>query len=82
MNRTRIIKRHRDIDQKILEAEEKKGRGDPSGAVALAQLKREQQNQPKELKQADDKDYRTQKRLQREKRNKYEKGLDALRGDL
>lgn len=82
IHREIVKKRHRILADKIRAAEEQRDRGDPAGAVELKKLQAEIQNAPKELRQAIDKDNLKRTHQRRERRDKFEKMLDALRGDL
>ena len=81
-NREIVKKKHRVLADRILEAQERRDRGEPSGAFQVQQLKVERATAGKELRQADNKDYLDRTRQRRERRYKFEKMIDALRGDL
>lgn len=70
------------LDEQIREAKERQAKGEPGAAEQLRQLQQQKKELLNEIRQAGDEDYRRQRQARREKRNRLDKAVDAIGGEL
>lgn len=78
----RVQTRHKAIGDKIREAEELRARGVPGAEETLRELKVEHGTRTKEESREVNRDYLKRRGRDKEIRSKFEKIIDACRGDL
>lgn len=70
------------LDEQIREAKERQAKGEPGAAEQLCQLQQQKKELLNEIRQAGDEDYRRERQARREKRNRLDKAVDAIGGEL
>ena len=70
------------LDEQIRIAKERQAKGEPGAAEQLRQLQQQKKELRHEIRQAGDEDYRRERQARREKRNKLDKAIDSIGGEL
>lgn len=70
------------LDEQIRIAKERQAKGEPGAAEQLRQLQQQKKELLNEIRQAGDEDYRRERQSRREKRNRFEKLVEGIGGEL